>query len=424
MNSFALYLIQSSFALLIFWMFYHIALRNGTFFRLNRKYIMVSLIVSMVLPFLAKISLLPKISDIQNTYAYVLDEVLISEKSAFWNIKSQIPFLEILQAIYYSGVCLFLFIFLRKLFSLLILVFQGSVSYEGKLVYIKLNKDISPFSFFNLVFIGSSCEDQFSIMLAHEKVHIKQLHSLDIVFIELVHILFWFNPILYLLKKEIKETHEYLADSEVLEQGFDAAEYKLLVVKQALGFDVGVASAFNQSLIKKRIIMLAKQKTSKRNLLKLIVLIPASAILLFLYSSCSKTDSQKADEATQLKSTETKENPVNNSIKPTDFPGAYLIVEQMPEYPGGQKELQNFLATNIKYPIEAKEKKIQGKVYVRFVVTKEGTVSNISIAKKVDPILEAEAIRVVSLMEKWTPGKQKGQNVDVWFTIPINFVLQ
>lgn len=102
----------------------------------------------------------------------------------------------------------------------------------------------------------------------------------------------------------------------------------------------------------------------------------------------------------------------------------FFIVEDMPEFPGGELELRKFIANNIEYPKAAQEHGIQGKVYVTFVVDKNGEVANARIARGVDPALDQEALRVVNSLPKWTPGKQRGQSVNVSYTVPINFALQ
>ena len=102
----------------------------------------------------------------------------------------------------------------------------------------------------------------------------------------------------------------------------------------------------------------------------------------------------------------------------------FLIVEQMPEFPGGDEALRKYLATSVKYPVIAQENGIQGRVFVAFVVDKNGNVTNVRVARPFDPNLDKEAVRVVQSMPKWTPGKQRGKAVKVSYTVPINFVLQ
>jgi protein TonB len=115
---------------------------------------------------------------------------------------------------------------------------------------------------------------------------------------------------------------------------------------------------------------------------------------------------------------------VDDSEEEVEDVKIFVIVEKMPEFPGGDPELRKYIAQNIKYPNIARENDIQGKVYVRFVVTEKGTVENVQIARGVDPLLDQEAIRVVESLPTWKPGEQGGKKVKVWYTVPINFQLQ
>lgn len=101
----------------------------------------------------------------------------------------------------------------------------------------------------------------------------------------------------------------------------------------------------------------------------------------------------------------------------------FFIVEKMPEFPGGDLGLRNYIASNVQYPDTAREAGIEGKIYVRFCVTKNGSVSQVAIARGADPILNKEAIRVVKTLPKWKPGEHRGRKVNVWYTIPIDFSL-
>jgi protein TonB len=116
---------------------------------------------------------------------------------------------------------------------------------------------------------------------------------------------------------------------------------------------------------------------------------------------------------------------LNNQIVGEDTISApYVVVEQMPEFPGGESALRNYLSTSVKYPKIALENGIQGKVYISFVVDTNGGISNVKVTRGIDAALDKEAIRVIKAMPKWIPGKQNGQAVRVSFTLPINFVLE
>ena len=143
-------------------------------------------------------------------------------------------------------------------------------------------------------------------------------------------------------------------------------------------------------------------------------------------------DETEIDDELELDDTEADENtlidvaPVISAKEEEEEEEAqvFFIVEDMPEFPGGEMALRTYIANQIKYPVIAQENGIQGKVYVTFVVGKDGTVSNPSIARGVDPSLDKEALRVIATLPKWKPGKQRGKPVNVSYTVPINFQLQ
>jgi protein TonB len=134
------------------------------------------------------------------------------------------------------------------------------------------------------------------------------------------------------------------------------------------------------------------------------------AVCLITVSSCSQKKLAKS-QSSQANSEQTDEE-------------VYQKVEQLPEFPGGNLELQKFLAQNVKYPVDAAKNKIQGRVFVTFVIGKDGSVKDARIVRGADPLLDAEALRVVKSSPKWHPGKEKGKVVAVQYTVPINFVLQ
>ena len=124
------------------------------------------------------------------------------------------------------------------------------------------------------------------------------------------------------------------------------------------------------------------------------------------------------DEDTQIEFVEVAEEEEEEEAQ------IFFIVETMPEFPGGELGLRKYIANHTKYPNIARENGIEGKVYVRFCVTSQGKVSQASIARGVDPILDKEALRVVKSLPAWKPGEQRGKKVNVWYTVPINFQLQ
>ena len=129
-----------------------------------------------------------------------------------------------------------------------------------------------------------------------------------------------------------------------------------------------------------------------------------------------ETMDMEADMETEIEVVEVEEEEEEEEV--------FFIVEEMPEFPGGELALRKYVAENIRYPNAARENDIQGKVYVRFVVNKNGSVGDVTILRGVDPLLDKEAIRVIKSLPKWKPGMQRGKAVKVYYTMPINFQLQ
>ena len=135
-----------------------------------------------------------------------------------------------------------------------------------------------------------------------------------------------------------------------------------------------------------------------------------------------KTNSTSAQEVNEPKYGDDKVyDNVEELINELQYGDVYSVVEEMPEYPGGMNELAKYLSENIKYPEEAKEIGIGGRVFISFIVEKDGSVNEVSVIRSVDPLVDNEAVRVVKTMPKWKPGKQNGKIVRVSYILPINF---
>ena len=224
--------------------------------------------------------------------------------------------------------------------------------------------------------------------------------------------------------------HEYLADKQVVTSGYDkkSYQYHLLGIKHTSLAAANFYNNFSVLPLKKRIKMLNRKRTHNIMVGKYLMFIPVAALLL-LFSNCAnkkadkvQSDTEKADTIELTAEPEkTAEPQVDITITETKGDSIYSVVETMPDFPGGQKELLSFLSRNIKYPTKAIENKIQGRVIVQFVVNKDGSIFGAKVVRSVDPDLDKEALRVINSMPKWKPGMQKGEPVSVKFTVPIVF---
>ncbi len=473
MNSAVNFLLESGVSLALLSLIYILFLRKETFFRLNRLFLLISVIFSILLPFLKFRVYDPQpvmLAEITVTpYRNLLEAVTIYGRDFSGSVEQSISSSKIIVLIYLAGLLFFLGRFIFRLTQVLLLIRKNPVQKNGSIKFVSIDKDFSPFSFLSYVFInpGKKSVPGYEKMVAHEMEHIKQGHTFDVLVLEIMTVFQWFNPFMWILKRVIRENHEYLADQAVLKAGISPAQYKHLLLNQAVGYQLEIANNFNSSLIKKRIKMISKIKSSKYAISKLVfgVLVAAALIIAF---ACDQKEyviqEEPKDENVlilkhtilpdgkiKIEGTDADIEKFKNTFSitsgfefTTDSIGntllvkkeqiqlkslsadeqTFFIVEDMPEFPGGEMALRTHIANAVQYPDDAVKKGTQGKVYVTFVVTKDGSVANVAIARGVDPSLDKEALRVVNELPKWTPGKQRGKVVNVSYTVPINFQLQ
>nr|WP_289620720.1 TonB family protein [Bacteroides intestinalis] len=287
-------------------------------------------------------------------------------------------------------------------------------------------------------------------ILIHELAHIQNRHSWDLLVADICIFFQWFNPASWLLKQELQNIHEYEADETVIEKGVDAKQYQLLLIKKAVGTRLySMANSFNHSKLKKRITMMLKEKSNPWAKLKYLYILPVAAIAVTAFarpeisetaeeiSAVKVNDLTAIVEAKAIKSTEesvqistVSQDTVKVNYVPTEVSrklqgtAVFEVVEEMPEFPGGVDAMMEYLQKELRYPESAKEKGIQGRVTVQFIIDKEGNVTNSKVTRSVDKDMDTEAIRLVKAMPKWKPGMQKGKAVAVKYTVPVVFRLE
>ena len=421
------YLLQVTCCIALLYSFYRLFMRHETYNQFNRILLLSILAISWILPLL-KFS--PMNFDISqgSTLVSLIPEVIITPQKipqlqdatsgrAIWII--------IVSILYLAGVCWNLGLLGWKIAGIYKIIRRGTPHQlsDGTRI-VAVNKDIAPFSWMHYIVVSKQdYESKNELILLHEQAHIKKGHTWDMLFVELSLILQWFNPTLWLLKEDMQDIHEYQADKAVLHQGIDAKKYQLLLIKKAVGTDrYSIANSFNHSSLKKRITMMLKQKSSSWAYLKGLFVLPLVAIIA-LVMSCSGKSNQNNTDLTAKDTTNTVSMVKNDSGITADKEAVFEVCEQMPEFKGGMKSLMSYLTNNVKYPKEALDKSIQGRVVVQFIVNKDGTIVNPKVVRSVDPYLDKEAIRVVMAMPKWKPGTQRGEPCNVKYTIPIMFRL-
>jgi TonB family protein len=312
-------------------------------------------------------------------------------------------------------------------------------------------------SFFKKINLGDQVDANGTIN-AHEQVHAAQWHSADVLILEAVMIINWFNPVVYFYRRAIKHIHEFIADQRAVKTAASKTDYALLLISQSFSIPQHqlLNHFFNGSLLKQRIIMLQKNKSQRVALLKYGLSAPLFILMLILSSATvnNSTTVRIIDKkAEQLFTTPALENVILNdpppsasgstvavvhvnknveqiekiAIKRDTVPSGepvFTSVEQEPEFIGGPGKLMEFLARNINYPAEMRTDKIQGRVIISFIVETDGSVSNVKALRGPGYGAEEEAVRVIKLTSsKWIAGMQNGRYVRVQYTIPISFSL-
>ena len=424
-----LYLLQVNVGLILFYALYKLVCTRDTFFRSRRFILIVSLVLPFILPFIDVREWLESrdrmIMLTHFDYSAVLPEIVVGSEVA--ETGSRVFVLsEWIGYLYLAGVVVLLVRLVVQAFSLYRLIVRMPEK-EINGVRVKcLNDPSGPFSFFGWIFMNPAAvkEDEISEILTHEMAHVKQHHSVDVFLAEMVSICCWMNPFAWLLKREVRLNLEFLADRKVMEAGFATKSYQYHLLGLAYNHKYGLSNNFNFSHLKQRIIMMNKKKSNGAGHIKYaLFVLPAFALLVAGNISCSQDASQTEDakeEVVAPVSPEAKEAPADSTAKEEVF----MVAEQMPEYPGGMKEMLKFLQENVKYPENAMKNNVQGRVIVQFAVEKDGTPTEFKVLRSVDPDLDAEALRVMKAMPKWKPGMQKGQVVRVKFTVPVSFKLQ
>lgn len=426
MNDLLLMLLQSSLSIAIIYLVYHVFLRNDTFFKTNRFYLITAILFSLLIPF---IDLSRLFGAVERTYFVLLDPVIISPVEIQTTMDNNPSLSQIALAIYFTGLTIFLIRFLFQLGQLIFLIRRYGISKKQSMRFVFTDKTYSPFSFFNIVFLNRNDLESLDTqkIIAHEKVHIRQWHSLDLMLLEIITIIQWFNPFIWMYRHAVKSLHEYLADEGVLYGGVDVKTYSALLFSQSTGIQINdLANNFSKSLIKRRFIMMTKSRTQNFARLKLMLVLPLALSMLLVISCGPDVPSQQEKELVKPQT-----DAPNEADRPPPPPQAqedekkiiFTVVEVMPEYPGGEKEMMKFLAENIKYPTVAKENGISGKVYVTFIVDKNGLIDNITVLRGIGGGCDEEAMRVIKMMPKWKPGTQRGQAVRVQYNVPIKFTL-
>lgn len=516
----ALNIISIAIATAVLWVAYRLLFINSNRLVFNRAFLIIALGFSLILPaagvYIGRST--PQIVSYKQSLfqGIMLDEVVITAEGVTISTQSDVKadnegaapvmfqekaprsLIGPIRLIWIIGAIGAALVFLFKLGKIVFIIIRSPKKKMPGYTAVFTGKEHGSYSFFNYAFFPN--ENVNPEIVRHEMSHIEHHHSADILFVELMMIIQWFNPFIYLYKRELQSLHEYMADRDVVATGIDKQNYMMLILQQCTAVDFSnMSNNFSFLLTKKRIKMITQSKKAKGVVIKALLTLPLFALLLFANCKSNGQNKVSAEKAEIAETTTDNEklttikigeesyvsfaDPMEisldgkdytldiNSVKnektfklgdhkvvaknnhdernsytvtvdgepfdikyivnmifdETDESGdddeVYGAVDVMPEYFGGVNAMFDFIQKNVNYPESAKKKGIEGRVFVQFVVEKDGSLSSFQVLRGVNDELNDEAIRVLKMMPKWKPGMKDGKPVRVQYTMPFKFQL-
>ena len=536
-DQFLTYELKVAVLIAVFYIFWRLLVANETWHRLNRIVLIATAIASFVLPFC--VITIQKTVEIEPIRVVDKPELVITEIGSTYDLGSvdessqAFNWQQVLMLIYIIGVVLLVARMLISIWRLHRMMAHSELHplTHGRRIAV-CDKVQQPFSWWNTVFMNrKDFQEGATALLTHELGHIRLHHSADVVLVELLTALQWFNPTMWMLRADLHTIHEYEADQQVLSHGFNDIQYLTLLIRKAAhqsGYSLANGIA-NQSTLKKRITMIMKPQSNRWQWLRLAYLLPIVGVTIALNAetitnmvykndepqkqvpvkkgkrnATIKTNANQGIQVIEVSEAANKEKTSETTVKQETEPnmavlilntkkkgeepllivdnkiatieqvralprdavasvgtmreeaaissygekakyGALIIttvkhqkelyneqisqpdvfdkVDEAPQFPGGMAGMMQYLSSNIRYPEDAREAGTQGRVIVSFVVEKDGSISNAKVAKPTYSSLDEEALRVISAMPKWMPGKQNGEAVRVKYSVPVSFRL-
>ncbi len=473
MNELLLYTIKSAFVLGILYVPYTLLLRKEDFFRFNRLTLLGILVLSIGLPLCNIPALSADNQPVVHAAQLQMIEIGIpimqmADETDGPSHTSSPTWFQVASLIFLLGMMTVLCLRLIQMGKMGSEIRKGSLWHsveDGVDIHCHAGA-VAPYSWLHHIVISlEDYEKNGHEIILHEKGHIHNLHSFDILLLTLVEMLQWWNPLVYMLGMSLRDVHEYEADDYVLHQGVSLRDYQNLLIRKAVGASsYTFANNFNHSLTKKRITMMCKKKSNPWMRSKALYAVPMVAIALSAFATPAFVNPIEKDMESGGTSSLTEGKVTNNfPIGQTDqqkkkgtakMKGDKVLdtCDKLPEFEGGQEQLMKLLQANVRYPETAQSMGVQGRIVVEFIVEKDGSVSDVKVCKKdITPSLESatviaygedkpkpteeelrkatkaleeETIRVARLTSgKWTPGEQDGQKVRVKFSLPLTFRL-
>ena len=437
MNSIINYALQVALIQAALCLVYVLLYQRHTFYQMRRFYLLGSVLLSVALPIIISLVQFPE----EIIHTVVLDPITVTaERGAILTgiLEEQVDWIRVF---YMFGAATLSVVLLCNLFRLYNMIEHTDKIKEGSNYYCIHDRYSMPSSFFRYIFLNQdhyTRRKEIQSIIDHEKEHIRQYHSLDLLFINLIRIVFWFNPLIWWIRTELKRIHEYQADRNTTELNSVTVSDYCTELYNAL-FDVQrpLVHSFSTPNLKNRIMKLKQKKSNVQQKWTYLFVLPLLLLTGVLIQSCQETSSddllQNEKRTEQIVPTQADQKESSDEV--------FKVVEQMPRFPGCEenttdearkdcafKKLLEHVYQNIKYPAEARTDGIEGTTVIQFVVSKEGRIKDEKIVRKLGAGCDEEALRVVRKMREdniiWIPGYQQGKAVSVQYNLPVKFKLE
>ena len=411
MTAFLLYIARAGLYLSLFYAFYLLVMRRTTFFRLNRVLLLLGSYLCLLLPFIHLRTVTTSVMASELTMVAVGTEAT-ADAAPLATPATSFPWSELILSVYLAGALAVLLLFALSTLKMGRLIRKGEKVEKDGCRLVLMDQDVPSFSWGRKVVMSRKDLEGNPAIFTHEQMHVRCRHSRDLVLLLPIQILFWWNPLVWITREELRLLHEYEADEGVLKKGIDATQYQLLLVRKAVGeLRFTLASGFQHAKLKNRIAMMMKKSSSRWMRWSYLALIPMLVVMMYACNSPKKSKTA-VDVPEEVAAVQEAVPFAEIEVKPT-FNGCDV------------NEFSKWVNTQLNYPDQAKADGIQGRVAVQFTIGADGVVGDVKVLRGVREDLDAEVVRVISDSPNWEPGRNAdGKAVPVTFTFPVFFKLK
>ena len=429
MTPFLLYIGRAGLYLGLFYAFYLLVMRRTTFFRFNRVLLLAGSYLCLLLPFI------PLKTVSASALSSELTMTGVGAADVPRELSASFPWKEALLALYLAGALVTLALYLLSAWKMGRLIRRGESTPMEGCTLVLLEGEMSSFSWGRKVVMSRKDLRENPAIFTHEKMHVRRRHSLDLLLFLPLQILFWWNPLVWITREELRLLHEYEADEGVIQNGIDATQYQLLLVRKAVGEQrFTLASGFQHAKLKNRITMMLKPTTSGWMRYAYLAMIPTLAALMYACNPSKNTAEPTSVPAeTQVQAEQVVQTAVQNVAPAVSAAEMhkdaesvrFSLVDKKPRFNGGDaNEFSKWVNSQLTYPAQAKADGVQGRVTLQFTVGADGVLRDVRVLRGVREDLDSEAVRVISASPKWTPGEQDGKPVAVTYAYPVIYQLR